>query len=223
MSRTKSDPRKAVGLVRVSTGKQALSPDAQRAAINAWADRAGVVVVAWYEEQESGATAAEDRAALQAAVDALRTNRAGRLVVATLDRLARSLATYGWLEEVALPAVGAELVAADAEHDDPMMRALRMVFAREERKKIARRTAAALQAKRARGEKTGGTVPYGYTLAADGVHLEPVPAEQSIVARARELRAQRLGAQRIAKALTADGFAARNGRPFTPTQVARMF
>ena len=42
---------KAVAYVRMSTDRQDLSPDAQRAAIERWAKGAGVKVVAWHHGQ----------------------------------------------------------------------------------------------------------------------------------------------------------------------------
>jgi hypothetical protein len=41
--------------------------------------------------------------------------------------------------------------------------------------------------KRANGERVG-TVPFGYRMAADGLHLEADPAEQGILSRIRELK-----------------------------------
>ena len=45
--------------------------------------------------------------------------------------------------------------------------------------------------KRAGGERVGG-IPYGYQLAVDRKHVEEDPAEQAIVDRARELKAEGL-------------------------------
>ena len=36
---------------------------------------------------------------------------------------------------------------------------------------IAARTKAALGVKKAKGEKMGGSIPFGFSLAADGIHL----------------------------------------------------
>lgn len=50
-------------------------------------------------------------------------------------------------------------------------------------------TAAALKAKRARGEKTGGDVPFGYRLAEDGRTLVEDAEGQRVIALVRDLRA----------------------------------
>ena len=49
-----ADNLAAVGYVRVSTPDQVLGIDAQRAALTAWADRAGVELVAVYEDAAAG-------------------------------------------------------------------------------------------------------------------------------------------------------------------------
>jgi len=62
-------------------------------------------------------------------------------------------------------------------------------------------TAEALQRKREQGEKTGGTVPYGYDLAPDGVHLVKNLKEQKAIALMANLRAQGYTYQAIADEL----------------------
>jgi DNA invertase Pin-like site-specific DNA recombinase len=62
-----------------------------------------------------------------------------------------------------------------------------------ERGLIRARTRAALDPKRARGERVGA-LPYGLALDADGVRLVPAADEQATIARARELRILRCSA-----------------------------
>ena len=73
----------------------------------------------------------------------------------------------------------------------------------------------------ARGELVGA-VPFGFVLAADGVHLEPHAEEQAVIAAARELHAQELSLRAVASAFGERGFKSRTGRPFAHEQVARM-
>ena len=82
--------------------------------------------------------------------------------------------------------------------------------------------AAALQHKASLGEYTGGDAPYGYRLAADGERLEPEPAEQVLLARARRLRHKGLSLRAVARQLEAQGFRTRMGGPFAAVQVQRM-
>lgn len=74
--------------------------------------------------------------------------------------------------------------------------------------------------KSARGERVG-SVPYGYRLAADGIHLEAEPAEARAVALVRELRDAGLSIRAIAERLNADAVPARGGR-WHPTTIARL-
>src|SRR5579864_6724647 len=107
------DPSLAVAYVRVSTEEQRLGPEAQRAQIEVWAARAGVRVVAWCLDQGvSGAAPLETRPALVTALAELRAQKAGVLVVAKRDRLARSVEVALALER-ALQGVGARVVSAD--------------------------------------------------------------------------------------------------------------
>lgn len=52
-SKRTGDAKAAVGYLRVSTDEQNLGPEAQRAAILAWALRNGVTVVAWCSDQRT--------------------------------------------------------------------------------------------------------------------------------------------------------------------------
>jgi DNA invertase Pin-like site-specific DNA recombinase len=220
------NPLLAVGYVRVSTEDQNLGPDAQRAALAAWAGRHRVTLVAVYEDHGvSGAAALADRPGLLAALDALRAHAAGVLVAAKRDRIARDQVVAVTVERTAA-AAGATVRTADGSSDvagpeGTMMRGIVDVFAAYEREVIRARTRAALGVKRARGERTG-EVPYGYRASADGVRLEEDPAEQSVLAAVRELRTAGLSQRAIAAELTARGLLSRAGRPFGQTQVCRM-
>ena len=79
----------------------------------------------------------------------------------------------------------------------------------------------ALEAKKARGERTG-SVPYGYTMAADGVHLEAVPEEQEVIAEARRLHGAGQSLRAIARELERRGFVSRAGKAFLAEQVKRL-
>jgi hypothetical protein len=64
--------------------------------------------------------------------------------------------------------------------------------------------------KRANGERVG-TIPFGFHTAADGLHLEADPAEQSILSRIRELKAAGHTTRQIADELNRQGFTTRRG------------
>ena len=226
MGKRTGSPALAVAYLRASTDDQRLSPDAQRASIEAWARREGVSVVSWHTDQGiSSVTPAAERPALVAALEALRAHRAGVLVVAKRDRIARDVVLASTVGRAA-QSNGAALVSAMGEGNgdtpaDAMMRGVVDVFAAYERDMIRARTAAALAAKSVKGERVGG-IPYGFKLAADGVHLEQDSAEQATVAQVRELRALGLSQRAIVSELAARGLVSRAGKCFLQTQIARM-
>ncbi len=219
------NPLVAVGYLRASTTDQRLSPEAQRAAIEAWAQREGASVVAWHcDAGISGGSDLADRPALVAALGELRALRAGVLVVAKRDRLARDIAVAALIERAAGSA-GARIVSADGAGNgdspsDALMRGMLDVFAAHERSVIRARTKAALQAKRAKGERAG-TVPFGYTADASG-RLSPCEAEQAVIDAVRSLRAAGMPFRAIEAELASRGLTSRSGRPFGIKQVFRM-
>src|SRR6202142_4425719 len=219
-------PLVAVAYIRVSKDDQKLGPDAQRASIEAWAAREGVKVVAWHVDQGvCSVTAIDQRPALAAALASLREHRAGVLVVAKRDRIARDVVLTAGVERAA-GSSGAVVVSAAGEGNgdapaDAFMRTVIDGAAAYERALIRARTKAALAAKTAKGERAG-EIPYGYRLASDRTHLEGDGAEQAGLAAVRELRAGGLSHRAIVAELGARGLVSRAGRPFGQTQVARM-
>jgi DNA invertase Pin-like site-specific DNA recombinase len=219
--RNDGNPAVAIAYLRVSTSEQDNGPEAQRAAIKAWADRTGVTVVAWHEDRLSGGTPVEDRDALLAALAALREQGAGLLVAAKRDRIARDVVVAATVEKMAQEA-GAKVVTADgvSAADSPegaLMRTMLDAFAQYERALIRARTRAALAVKRSRHEHTGGLRPFGFQVQ-DG-RLVADATEQATMRRARELRATGLPLRKIATALHAEG---RTARVLHPETVSRI-
>jgi len=217
-----TDARLAVAYLRVSTDDQHLGPEAQRAAIVAWAAREGVTIAAWHTDQGvSGAAAIADRPALLAALADLSMHRAGLLVVSKRDRLARVVMAAAMIERLSAD-VGARIVSAageGTEGNDPsamLMRRMVDAFAEYERAMIAARTKAALAVKRTRGEATSHA-PYGWR-AVDG-RLVADAIEQAILVRVRALRATGLTERAIVAALNAEGVRTRSGGQHNPRSV----
>lgn len=216
----------AVGYLRVSTDEQSLGPEAQRAAIERWAQTQGVRVAAIFEDHGiSGGAPAEKRPGLLAALSALRENGAGLLVAAKRDRIARDTVIAAMVEQAA-GRVGATLTTADGSSDGTgpegqLMRGIVDVFAAYERGVIRSRTRAALAVKRTRGERIGG-IPYGFKLAGDGVHLVENQDEQAIRKRVRSLRAAGLSLRALTAECARLGMASRVGRPFALAQIAKL-
>jgi DNA invertase Pin-like site-specific DNA recombinase len=208
---------KAIGYLRVSTDEQALGPEAQRAALDRWCAVNGVELVAVHADLGvSGAAPLDRRPGMIAALADLAELDAGLLLVAKRDRLARDPFVAAMIEAAAARS-GARIASAageGTEDDGPtsiLMRRMVDAFAEYERLIIKARTCAALAVKKSRGERTGG-VPYGFALAADGVHLDPCAAEQEIIAAARTLKAAGLSLRKIGAELEARGMLPRTGR-----------
>lgn len=219
------DTRTAVAYLRVSTDEQHLGPDAQRAAITAWAAREGVAIVAWHVDAGvSGAAAIDARPELLAALASLATHGAGSLVVARRDRLARDVVIAATIERAAQGASGARVVSADGVGNgdtpaDQFMRTILDGAAAYERSLIRARTRAALAVLRSRGQ-VSNHAPYGYR--AEGGVLVADEAEQSVIARVREARARGLTVRAIAAELRAAGIVSRRGLPLAVSAVGEL-
>lgn len=228
MNTPKTDPKVAVGFLRVSTEDQGLGPTAQRAAIEQWAALRGVSIVAWHEDiGVSGAAPLDECPGLLAAIADLATLGAGVLVVAKRDRLARDPMRARFVENLARKA-GALVCSAAGEGDGEdanaiFMRGVFDLIAELERGTIRSRTKQALAVKRKRGELTG-TAPFGYRAEATGplqtrngttrrtAVLVPDEQEQATIATVRELRASGLSLARICAELDARGIKPRGGK-----------
>jgi site-specific DNA recombinase len=214
--------------LRVSTQDQAESGAGLAAQLDAcqrFAKSQDAALVAVFEDQGvSGAKGLEARPGL---LDAIATLSLGDvLVVAKRDRLGRDPIKVAMIES-AVTRKGARIVSAAGEGtdgDDPasvLMRRMIDAFAEYERLLIGARTKAALGAKKRRRERTG-SVPYGYSLAVDGVHLDPVGDEQKVIAEARRLHAAGQSLRAIARELERRGFVSRAGKAFLAEQVKRL-
>ena len=220
---------RTIAYLRVSTDKQAdrgVSLDAQRAKVAAYAQLYDLELVEVIVDAGESAKSL-DRPGLQRALAMLKSGTAEALLVVKLDRLTRSVVDLGALVERYF-APGKAALLSVGEQIDTRSAAGRLVLnvlasvSQWEREAIGERTSTAMQFKITQGEYTGGRAPYGYRLAADGAHVETLPAEQAILASARELRASGLSLRQVAAELARRGHQSRTGRPFGPKQVREM-
>ncbi len=226
MKRTRpGDPSRAVAYLRVSTEEQHLGPEAQRMAVTHWADRAKVTVVAWHTDAGvSGASTLDERPGLTSVFVDLAAHRAGVLVVARRDRLARDVVIAATIERTAAQ-YGARVISADGvgNGDSPADQFMRTILdgaAAYERALIRARTRAALRARRARGERAG-EVPWGYSATPEGKLLEH-EVERAVIERVLALRGEGASLRAIVRSLERDGAVSRSGRPLQLTQVVRI-
>ncbi len=213
------------GYVRVSTKEQVesgLGIEAQIKKIKAYCGLYELELVdILIDEGYSGKTL--DRPALKKLIERLEKGEADGVVIAKLDRLTRSVADMGVLLERVFNEKQLFSVSENVDTRTPSGRLVLNVLisvAQWERETIVERTKDALRAKRARGEKTGGDVPFGYDEK-DG-KLIPNEKEQRIIDLIKRLRNKGYGLKRIAKFLNENGFRTKKGKAFTHIQVKRI-
>ncbi len=188
--------KQAIGYIRVSHEEQArdgLSLEMQDAKIHAYCHLNDLDLIGIVEDAGISAKNIHGRPGFQQALDMVFGGRADALVVWKLDRAFRSTQDALTVAEKlnkrgkALVSIGEKLdtTSAIGEFFFTLMASL----AQMERKIVGERTRAALAQKRCRGEKTGGSLPYGF-IADEHGKLAEHPEEQSVVSRIRRYRAQ---------------------------------
>ena len=199
---------------RVSTqrqGKSGLGLEAQRAAVERFAEDEGLTIVNEFVEIESGkgADALNLRPKLAAALAEARKQKCS-IVVAKLDRLSRDVAFVAGLMSQRVPFIVAEL-GADA---DPFMLHIYAALAEKERRMISARTRAALKAAKARGVVLGNP-----QQAARNREVARTEAEKL---RSVLTELKHLSSRQIAVELTLRGVATPRGGKWQSPTVLRM-
>ena len=202
-------PRKFIAYFRVSTDKQGrsgLGLEAQKAAVASYV--AAGQLLASYTEVESGRR--NDRPALAAAVAACKQHKA-TLVVAKLDRLARSVYFIASLMEAKV-----DFVCCDMPTANRLTLHVLSAVAEHEREAISTRTKAALAAAKARGVKLGNrSLPAINKAAAD--------ARAATLARLiAELQGRGVSLRKIVAELNARGVPTASGGRWHLTSVKRL-
>jgi len=218
---------RTIAYLRVSTDKQAdhgVSLDAQRAKVEAYAALYDLELVDVAVDAGESAKSL-NRPALAGALARLAAGEVDALLVVKLDRLTRSVADLGTLVDRcnkqgwALLSVGEQIDTRTAA--GRMVLNILATIGQWEREAIAERTSAALQHKRTLGELVG-SVPYGWTLGADGIHLEACQEEQEAMRLAGELRAAGLSLRKVGERLAARGYLPRAGKGWHPQTVKAL-
>ena len=166
----------------------------------------------------------DNRPSIQAAIHACKNATA--LVTYSLSRLTRSTKDLIQIAEQ-LEKKGVDLVSV-SENIDTTTATGKMVFrmlgvmAEFERDIIGERTRLAMQSKKAKGEYTGGFVPYGFKLSENHKCLVKVLEEQKIIALAKIYRREGKTLESISEELFKHGALSRNNKKFTPYQISRI-
>lgn len=213
----------AVAYIRVSTDEQANGPEAQREAIERYAQAHGMTLALVVEDiGTSGGAPLDERPELWRAIDSAVAERAAVLLVAKRDRLARDQFAAVVIERD-LENKGVRIESADgagngSTPEAALLRSMLDAVAQYERAIIRARTTAALAAKARRGE---GQPRLGTRRAADGIKLEVDPAERAIVDNMRTWRAAGMTLQAITDRLNAEVTPTR-GKRWHLNSVARV-
>lgn len=217
----------AVGLVRVSTIGQAeegCSLEMQEQKVRAYCELNDLSLTEMVTEAGISGRA-KKREGLDRVMELIQTGEVHHLVIFKLDRLSRSLKQAIEVVEF-LQSNGCELHSI-CEKIDTSTATGRFFFhitsaiSCWEAETIAERTASALQSKKARGERVG-QIPYGMSLCNDGIHLEPDPTEQKVIAKVKRYSAKKMSMREIACRLNNNGHTTKDGRAWTHRQIGNI-
>lgn len=213
-------PATADGYIRVSRragreGESFISPDVQRRKITEWAKLHGVEVVQWWEEiDQSGAKLA--RPMFQEALARCERGETGGIIVARLDRFARSAVDA--LESIKrLNEAGARLVSVEDNFDGSTAMGrfaigILTLIAELELERIKASWAIAVSEAVGRGVHISPWVPTGYRRDETG-RLQPVEPAASAVAEVFRRRAVGASYTELAAFLEGEGVSPSTGNP----------
>lgn len=210
---------------RISTDMQVsegVSLEAQQSKANAWCLANNYHVAEIYVDAGVSGKRTDNRPELQRALADCKKGEA--LVVYSLSRLARSTIDTISISE-ALTKKKADLVSLQEKLDTTtaagkMMFQMLAVLAEFERNLVSERTSMALQYKKSKGERVG-QVPYGSSLADDGIQLVNDAYQQSVIAFVKECKRKGLSIRATVTELTKKGFKPQ-GAKWHKTTVARI-
>lgn len=218
--------KKAVGYIRVSTDGQAesgLSLEAQKAKIEAYASLKDLDLVEIIEDAGISAKNLK-RPGIQKIMELVRKKEIDAVVILKLDRMFRNtidaLNTSQLFQKhgVALHSIFESLDTDSAIGN--FFFTLLAALGEMERKLIGERTKTALTQKKARGEKTGGYCPYGWTQ--ERGKLVENEKEQQVLTMIKDLQAKGLSCQKIADKLNANNILTKLGSVWSRTRVYRI-
>ncbi len=206
-----------VGYFRVSTdrqGRSGLGLEAQREVVTRFIEGRGALL-ADYTEIESGGK--NDRPALSNALDLCREQKA-TLLIARLDRLARSVAFISNLMDS-----GVEFVAVDMPEANRLTMHILAAVAEHEREAISIRTKAALQAAKARGVKLGNPrAADAAPLAHKAIEKQADRFAETLAPLIEKLRGQGMSLAAVAEELNDRNIQTARGRKWYPSTVSNI-
>lgn len=205
-----------IGYGRKSVSEDgSVSIEAQEAEVRSWCQKRGYTLVSFYHDDGiSGATM--ERPGFQAAMKHLHSLKGEKALVSyALSRLSRSTKDAITLAEV-LEKKGIALVSVSENidrttpHGKFQFELIASLNALE--REIARsRTKMGMRELRRQGKRASRHIPFGYTLAADGVTLLENKEEKAVVASILEMRKAGVSYQKIGMQLENQKIATKKG------------
>ena len=223
-----SSSKTAVGYIRVSTEEQSregISLDAQKAKIKAYCTVKDLDLVDIIED--AGISAKNlNRPGIQTVLLMARKKEVDAVIICKLDRMFRStedaLQTTRKFDkwEISFHSIQETLDTKSAM--GRFFFTLMSAIAQMEREIIGERTKAALSHKRAKGEKTGGSVPFGFDVDETG-HLVENIVEQKAIRLIASLRRKGYSLRAICRELAKEGHRTKAGKDkWDPKSVSRI-
>ena len=207
---------KALGYIRVSTSDQAdsgLSLAHQESKIKAYCEALDISLVEIVSDAGFSAKTL-NRPGMTEVINQIKSKSVDAVVILKLDRLTRSVKDLGAIVElieknnVALVSVQDSINTSTAA-GRLILNVLGSV-SQWEREANGERVKAALSVKKGAGERVG-TIPFGYTLASDGIALVENADEQNTLKIIRKLRSDGLSLRKIGAELDKRGIATKKG------------
>ncbi|OHE55177.1 MAG: hypothetical protein A2027_00720 [Thermodesulfovibrio sp. RBG_19FT_COMBO_41_18] len=218
---------KIVGYVRVSSDKQAdagMSLEVQESQIIKYAELydigLGEIIVDAGESAKS-----LKRPGMLRLIELMDSNLCQGVLIVKLDRLTRSVKDLCYLLERYF-SKDKVLISVQEKIDTNsamgrMVMNVVMSISQWEREATSERTKAVLQHKKTKGERIGN-IPFGYKLAADGIHLEEDLSEQRVIDFIKTQRSTGKTLAEISVDLANEQLYSRYYKPFNLSQISKM-
>ena len=216
--------KNAVGYVRVSTEGQAdddkYGVEAQQAKIREYAEKHGYVIVAWFQDEMSGAS--DERPEWNKILygEEITNPPFEAVITYKSDRIARDTKLYFYYLYV-LEKRNIKLISTQEEFPEGefanIYRALMLFVAEQERKNIALRTGAGRKLKASVGGYSGGRAPFGYYIKEGQMKIDEREAE--IVRLIFKKSKEGMRMLHISEWLNDNGYKSRSGGKFYTSHI----